>query len=376
MNLGKASEAALNASRTSNDEALILYSGGTTGTPKGVRLSNFAINALAIQFLDVNPKFEAGDVVFSGMPIFHSFGLIMTCHAVLCHGGCCMLVPRFNMNTVLRDVVKYKCSLIAGVPTLYEAILRASEGKSFDLSFLKEAFCGGDSLPIDLENRFNNFLASNNTDTKLRLGYGLTESVFAVSVVPDRSKPGSSGLPLPDMEIKICIPGTHMDVPVGQTGEICVCGPTLMMGYLNNPEETETALQKHNDNKIWLHTGDLGYLDNDGYLFFVQRLKRMIVSSGYNVYPSQLEKILKEHKLVKQCCVIGISDPYKGQRAKAFIVLNNAVENTDKAKEEIINYSKKHIAKYAIPKDIEFRDSLPTTVIGKVDYRTLENEEL
>lgn len=365
-----------NVSRNANDDAVILYSGGTTGTQKGIRLSNYSINVIAVQLFAINPKSKAGDAVFSGMPIFHGFGLAMTCHGVLFHGGTCVLVPRFNAKSVLNLIIKYKCTIIAGVPTLFEAILRATKGKKYNLSFIKAVFCGGDALSESLEKRFNSFLIKSNCKEKIRVGYGLTECVTAVTVSIYEQKPGSNGVPLPDMLIKICIPGTQNEVPYGQTGEICIHGPSVMNGYLNNDEETDIALQKHNDGRIWLHTGDLGYLDEDGFLFFVQRLKRMIISSGYNVYPSQLERVYENHEFVDLCCVIGLPDSYKGQKVKAYIKLKEGINNNDETKNCLLDYGKIHIAKYALPSDIEFRDELPRTLIGKVDYKALENEEL
>lgn len=376
MKAGHSFNGNYNVSRNANDDAVILYSGGTTGTQKGIRLSNYSINVIAVQLFAINPKSKAGDAVFSGMPIFHGFGLAMTCHGVLFHGGCCVLVPRFNAKSVLKDIIKYKCTIIAGVPTLFQAILSAVEDKKYDFGFLKAVFCGGDSLSETTERKFNKLLKQNNSDIRIRVGYGLTECVTAATVSLDKIKIGSNGVPLPDMIIKICIPGTQQEVLFGQIGEICINGPSVMKGYLNNDEETDQVLQKHIDGKLWLHTGDLGYMDEDGFLFFTQRLKRVIVSSGYNVYPSQLETVFNEHDFVDLCCIIGLPDSYKGQKVKAFIKLKEDTPKTNETKKLLMDYAKKHISKYALPYDIEFRDSLPTTLIGKVDYRALENEEL
>lgn len=300
----------------------------------------------------------------------------MTCHVVLYNGACCLLEPRFNAKKSLKNIIKHKCTIVAGVPTFFEGLLSAGEDKHQDLSFLKSIFCGGDVLSEDLENRINSYLSFNNSNLKVRVGYGLSESVAAVVVNPDANKRGSSGLPLPGTSIKICIPGTRDELESGNIGEICVCSPTTMKGYFNNIEENEQALQKHADGKLWLHTGDLGYVDEDGYLYFVQRLKRMIVTSGYNVYPSQLEKIINSHKIVDSCCVIGIPDSYKGQKVKAFVVLKEGNSQSDDKKRLLLDYIIKNVAKYSVPYEIEFRDKLPKTIIGKVDYLALENEEL
>lgn len=376
MSYGNNFDGRYKENRNAEDDAVIIYSGGTTGVPKGIRLSNFAINSLAVQLFALNKKSEAGDAVYAAMPIFHGFGLAMTCHGTLFNGGCCVLVPRFNSKSFINDVVKYKCTLIAGVPTLFEGILKYAEGKNFNLSFLKGVFCGGDVLPVSLENRFNKFLSDNNSNVKIRAGYGLTESVTAVCVSPEKHKSGSVGIPLPDNLIKICEPNSQNQISYGQTGEICIYGPSLMNGYLNNIEETNQVLRKHSDGRVWLHTGDLGYIDEDGFLFFVQRIKRIIISSGYNIYPTQIETAFNSHKCVDSSCAIGIPDPYKGQKIKVFIKLNEDAPETEETKKFLIEYAKKHIAKYALPEIIEFRKNLPTTLIGKVDYKVLEEEEL
>lgn len=189
------------------------------------------------------------------------------------------------------------------------------------------------------------------------------------------AKEGSIGQPFPDTFYKIVKPGTCEEVEYRTEGEICISGPTVMMEYVNHPEETAKTLQTHPDGLKWIHTGDLGYMDEDGFIYFKQRIKRMIVTSGYNVYPSQLENILDAHELVQMSCIIGVPDPLKMQKVKAFVVLKPGVSSTDENKEVLKEYCKKNIAKYALPYDIEFRDQLPKTLVGKVAYRVLEEEE-
>ena len=189
-------------------------------------------------------------------------------------------------------------------------------------------------------------------------------------------KEGSIGVPFPDTYYKIVKPGTQREVPYGEEGEICLAGPTVMLGYLSHPDETAQVLQPHADGLTWVHTGDLGYMDEDGFVYFKQRIKRMIVTSGYNVYPSQLENIFDAHELVQMSCVIGVPDELKIQKVKAFIMLKPGVEANQATLDELMAYARKNIAKYALPYDIEFRTELPKTLVGKVAYRKLEQEEL
>ncbi len=362
--------------RGANDPAVTLYSGGTTGTSKGILLSNLNFNALAAQIIATNPVFCPGDTMLAAMPIFHGFGLGVSIHSMLANGGKCILVPRFTPASYAKLIVEYKCNFMAGVPTLYEALLRQSVMKGADLSCLKGVYSGGDSLSIELKKKLDAFLADHNSTVKVREGYGTTECVTASCLTPlHLAKEGSIGQPFPDTFYKIVRPGTQEELPYGEDGEICLSGPTTMMEYVGHPEETAQTLQTHADGMKWVHTGDLGHMDEDGFIYFKQRIKRMIVTSGYNVYPSQLENILDAHDIVQMSCIIGVPDPIKIQRIKAFIMLKPGVEKSEENKEVLINYCKKNIAKYAVPYDIEFRDQLPKTLVGKVAYRVLEEEE-
>ena len=359
------------------DPAVILYSGGTTGTTKGILLSNLNFNALKEQIIATNPIFKPGDKMLAVMPMFHGFGLGVTIHSMLANGGRCILVPRFTAETYAKDIVKHRCNFIAGVPTLYEALLRQPRMAGADLSCLKGVFSGGDSLSVELKKRFDAFLADHNASIQVREGYGTTECVTASCLTPlHLQKEGSIGQPFPDTYYKIVDVGTNIEVPYGTEGEICISGPSVMLGYLDQPEETANTLRVHGDGRVWLHTGDLGTMDEDGFIYFKQRLKRMIVTSGYNVYPSQIENILDGFESVQMSCVIGVPDPYKVQKVKAFVMLKPGYEPNEETKQNILAYCKKNIAKYAMPYDIEFRESLPKTLVGKVAYRVLEEEEL
>ena len=362
--------------RVGEQPAVILYSGGTTGVTKGILLSNLNFNALGAQIIATNPIFTVGDKMLAIMPMFHGFGLGVSIHSMLVNGGRCVLVPRFTPQTYAELLRKHKPNFIAGVPTLYEALLRLDGLGDLDLSCLKGMFSGGDSLPVELKKRIDAFLKDHKATIEVREGYGTTECVTASCLTPSGlAREGSIGIPFPDTYYKIVMPGTEIEVPYGQEGEICLAGPTVMMEYVNHPQETADTLRKHADGLTWVHTGDLGVMDKDGYIYFRQRIKRMIVTSGYNVYPSQIEGILDKNECVHMSCVIGVKDPYKMQKVKAFIVLKPGYEPTDETREKIMDYCRKHIAKYALPYEIEFRDELPKTLVGKVAYRILEEEE-
>lgn len=366
----------LRAERTAEDPAVILYSGGTTGTTKGIMLTNGNFNALAKQIIATNPMFRPGDRMLAAMPLFHGFGLGVCVHSMLANGGRCILIPRFTAKSYAKQIVKYKCNFIAGVPTLYEALLRLPSMDGADLSSLKGVFSGGDSLSIELKKKFDKFLYDHKAVIQVREGYGTTETVTACCLTPTHMyKEGSIGLPFPDTYIKIVKPGTAEEVPYGEEGEILLSGPTVMLEYMNHPKETAQTLRKHEDGLTWVYTGDLGTMDEQGFIYFRGRAKRMIISSGYNVYPSQIENILDAHEFVQMSCIIGVPDAYRMQKVKAFVMLKPGVAANDETKAVLMDYCRKHIAKYAMPYDIEFREELPKTLVGKVAYRVLEEEE-
>ena len=363
--------------RTGSDPAVILYSGGTTGTTKGIVLTNLNFNALAAQIIATNPMFRPGDRMLSAMPLFHGFGLGVCIHSMLANGGRCILIPRFTAKSYAKQIVKYKCNFIAGVPTLYEALLRLPSMDGANLSSLKGVFSGGDSLSIELKKKFDKFLYDHNATVQVREGYGTTETVTACCLTPTHMfKEGSIGLPFPDTYIKIVEPGTDREVPYGTEGEILLAGPTVMKEYMKHPEETAQTLRTHADGLTWVYTGDLGVMDEQGFIYFRGRAKRMIISSGYNVYPGQIENILDAHDAVQMSCVIGVPDAYKMQKVKAFVKLKDGAAATEETKQDILDYCARHVAKYAMPYDIEFRDDMPKTLVGKVAYRVLEEEEL
>lgn len=364
----------------SDEICAILYSGGTTGTNKGILLTNLNFNALSSQILEMNKSFVPGDVFLAVMPIFHGFGLGIAIHTMLSQGGLCALVPRFTAKSYSKLIKSSHPNYIAGVPSLFEAMMRTKYLQKANLSSLKGVYSGGDSLSIELKKRFDEFLHKHGCKINVREGYGTTECVTASCLTPVvKEKEGSIGVPLPDMVYKICKPETTDEVPYLEHGEICLAGPTVMKGYLDNEKETNDTLKIHDDGLTYVHTGDIGYMDEEGFVYFVQRLKRMIISNGYNIYPSQIENIIDSHESVQMSCVIGVKDPVKMQKVKAYVMLKNGYEKSEKTKQEILEYLKKHVAKYALPYDIEFKDEFPKTLVGKIAYRELEkeaNEEL
>ena len=377
MKLGRKYTGEFECKKDSRDTAVILYSGGTTGTTKGIELTSYNFNALGTQVIGVNPMFRPGDKMLAAMPIFHGFGLGVCIHTMLESGGRCILVPRFTPKTYADLMVKKKCNFVAGVPTLYEALLRLDTLEGADLSSLKGVFSGGDSLSVELKKKLDKFLADHHANIQVREGYGTTETVTACCLTPPaRSKEGSIGIPFPDTYIKIVKPDTDEELPYGEEGEILLSGPTAMKCYMNNPEETAKTLRTHADGLTWVYTGDLGIMDEEGFVYFRGRSKRMIVSSGYNIYPAQMENILDANEMVSMSCVIGVPDSYKMQKVKAFVVLKSGYENSEENRQQLMDYCRKNIAKYALPSDIEFRDELPKTLVGKVAYRKLEEEEL
>ena len=376
LSAGDAVRENVSVPRRAEDPAVILFSGGTTGKTKGILLSNLNFNALGAQTIAMANCFTPGMRMLAAMPMFHGFGLGVCIHTMLMGGGHSILVPRVSVESYARLLKKEQPNLIAGVPTLYEGITRNPYMENVDLSCLVGVFSGGDSLSIELKKKFDKFLADHHASVQIREGYGTTECVTASCLTPyDQYREGSIGFPFPDTYYTIVRPHTTETLPYGEEGEICLTGPSMMLEYINQPEETADTLVRHPDGHVWLHTGDLGTMDPDGFIYFRQRLKRMIVTSGYNVYPSQIENILDGHEKILMSCVIGVKDPYKMQKVKAFVVLKEGVEPSDAVRQEILEYCRKHIAKYAMPYDIEFRKDLPKTLVGKVAYTVLEKEE-
>lgn len=354
--------------------AVILQSGGTTGTPKGIVLSNGNFNAATMQAQRALPDLNSTDVVLGIMPIFHGFGLEVSINDGFAVGAKVVLIPTFKPSEFDKLLRKHRPSVLVGVPTLFEAMTNNEGMQNVNLSNLKYVIAGGDSFNKARVQRINNFLHEHGAKTNFTQGFGMTEAVAAVSFdLKYASREGSVGIPWPGTYVKICKPETDEEVPYGEDGEICICGPTVMLGYYNNEKETNDALRFHKDGNIWLHSGDIGTMDKDGFITYRQRIKRMIITSGYNVYPAQIEEVLESHPGVLDSTVIGIPHPYKIEVGKAYVVLKKSYKEKN-VKEELIELCQKNLAKYAIPREWEFRKSLPKTIVGKVDFRKLQQE--
>lgn len=358
--------------------AVILFTGGTTGRMKGAVLSSNSFNCVALGMIELSQVLDDGDTMMAVMPIFHGFGLCACIHIPLIVGKKMILVPRFTPDSYAKLIVKDKPNFIAGVPTLYEHMIRSKWLQKADLSYLKGIFCGGDTLTVETKDRIDAFLKAHNCGTTVREGFGTTESVTANTINPKfEQKRGSVGVPMPNLYFKIVKPGTEERMPYGEDGEICVSGPALMLEYYKEPEETAHVKKVHaEDGMTWLHTGDIGYMDEDGYIFFKQRIKRVIITSGYNVYPSQVENVLNQLPFVQDVCVIGVPDELRGARIKAYIVLEKDAPSQEEVLSRIKEHVRENISKFAKPREYEFIPAMPRTKVGKIDYRKLEADAI
>lgn len=358
--------------------SVVLFSGGTTQLPKGIELSSENFNALAVGTRAI-AKAMPGDSILTILPIFHGFGLGLCVHTCLTAGVTVILIPEFSTKNYIDCLIKYKPSFIAGVPTLFEALMRDKRFKKARFHRLKAAYSGGDSLYPGIKRRFDEMIKAQGSSVELKEGYGLTETVTACMISPDRYKESSMGIPLPNMIAKIVTPGTAEDVAAHEEGEICVSGPQIMLRYINDEDATGSTLKMHEDGRMWLHTGDIGTMDEEGYFYFKSRMKRVLKVSGMSVYPVQVEQILESHPFVFKACVIGVPDDYQMTCVKAFVIVDDdqaGDRDLAEIKKELLAHCRKHLIKWSVPRDIEFRRELPSTLVGKVSYTALEQEEM
>ncbi|MGN0448085.1 MAG: class I adenylate-forming enzyme family protein [Acutalibacteraceae bacterium] len=356
------------------DDAAVLYSGGTTGLPKGVIIQNKSFNAMVVQTGEVMPhdlKDMPGKKVLGLMPLFHGFGLAMCIHVMINLGCHIVLVPKFDHLACIDLIFKKKIGYVYAVPALYEALSRSEEIETNDLSFLELVAISGDKCSQKLMDRMNKYLEKGGSPARMTEAWGLTESLSAVTLNPFfEQRKGSCGIPLSGNEIKIVKPGTHEEVPFGEDGEVCVITPTLMRGYYNNEEETALALQKHPDGKTWLHTGDIACMDKDGYLYYRQRHSKMVIVSGFNVYPIQIEEVINKCEGVAVSCVVGIES-----RAGTYIaaVVQPVSMDMDlvELEKQIFESCKQEVAEYAQPRKVVFWETLPRTAVGKINFKQI-----
>ncbi len=345
------------------DVAVLIYTGGTTGKPKGVMLSHYALVANAMQ-CSVWGSMTREDSILTVLPIFHGFGMSVCMNASLLSGASAVLIPRFSVEDILKAVDRFQPTLFAGVPTMYIGLINHPRLVRYALTSLRGCFVGAAPLAPEVKRRFEEL-----TGSRLMEGYGLTEAVTALCANPYRgvNKTGSIGLPFPDVIIQIRDVETgQRELAPGETGELVIQAPELMLGYHQRPQETAGALRDG-----WLFTGDLGYRDEEGYFFIVDRKKDMIITGGFNVYPREVEDVLYDHPAVREVSVLGVSDDYKGERVKAFVVLR---EGAQASQTELISFCRQHLLPYKVPVEIEFRQELPKTAIGKVLKRALREE--
>lgn len=361
----------------SDKTTVILHTGGTTGKSKGVELTDDNFNSMVEQFMLNADNFARGDKMLAVMPVFHGFGLCSSIHLPLSRGVGVILIPKIDINNIDKLFIKHKPNHLLGVPTLFKGIMsvitkKIEQGKlkDFDLSYLKYAVSGGDTVKDNFEEEINKFFVKYGSNAKLAKGYGLSEVVAGATFAYDNyNKFNSVGIPMIKTSIKIVDPETKEELNDDEIGEICVQGPTVMKGYYKNETESKNTLID-----TWLHTGDMGYFD-EGLLYFSQRKGNMIISSGINVYPKEIEEIIEKHPAVNSCAVIGIYHPYKTEVPKAYIVLKEGCEMTEEIKSEIDDLCVKNLNKYSIPYAYEFRESLPQTLLGKISHKQLADEE-
>ena len=358
----------------------ILHTGGTTGMPKGVMLSNENFNAIAYQYKLSGMHLIPGQRFLDIMPPFIAYGVGAGLHMPFVVGMTSVLVPKFEPEKFAKMIRDLKPNHMAGVPSHWGNVLESKELKNVDLSFLITPAVGGDAMNVKLEKRANEFLRQHKAPNNIIKGYGITEECsLASACVNEINAEGSVGIPLPQNTIAIFDPNTGEELKYNEHGEVCITGPTMMLGYYNNEKATNEMIKEHKDGKKWIHTGDLGYMTEDGMLYIDGRIKRMIIrNDGFKVFPFVIEEVIKSHKAVEECMVVGIHDPNfsQGLLPKAHIILKaEYVSFEDEVKEQIIQLCKEKLPEYVQPVDYKFRNEFPYTAIGKVDFVALQNED-
>ncbi len=350
--------------QVSPDElAVLIYSGGTTGIAKGIMLSHFNVVANAHQIIAwANLTDEQG--VLAVIPFFHGFGMNVIMNAAVQAGGEIFLLPRFNARAVAKAIQKYRPSFFIGVPTIFVQLSNLPNIERYDFSSLRGIFVGAAPLTKAIKDEFER-----KTGGRMIEGYGLTESTTAIMANPyhGKHKVGSIGIPFPDVDVKIVSLEDGHDLGPGELGEIVLRSPSVMLGYYKNPEETEKTLVDG-----WLYTGDIGYMDEEGYFYITDRKKDLIIVGGFNVFPREIDELIYQHPKVKEGICIGMPDPRKGERIKVYIVLK---EGEIATQDEFIAYFKERLTPYKVPSEVEFRRELPKSMIGKILRRALREEE-
>lgn len=348
-----------------DDVAMLLYTGGTTGVSKGAVLQhkNLIANTYQVRHW-ITDAHEGREAIISALPFFHSFGMTTCLHISVILKSPTVLIPRFDVKQVLHSIQKYKATLFPGVPTMYVAINNYPDVKKYSFDSLRACISGGAALPVEVQREFEKI-----SGAKLVEGYGLTETspVLTANPIYGLRKVGSIGIPMPDTDIMISDPETHQELPIGEIGELAARGPQVMREYWKKPDETKQVLQNG-----WFFTGDMARVDEDGFFYIVDRKKDMIIASGFNIYPREVEEVLFQHPKIQEAAVVGVPHEYRGETVKAFVILKEGETATE---QEIIDFCKERLAKYKVPKLVEFRTELPKSMIGKVLRRVLLEEE-
>ena len=377
---GAKNGSAMEAEYVGDATVAITYTGGTTGFPKGVMLTNDSINAIAFSFLHAGIVYKPNTRFLGIMPIFSSYGLVCGIHMPMIMQQELALVARFDPNKMGEYIKKYRPQHMIATPAFYEILIDSEEMKDFDLSFMLTLGSGGDSMNAGLEDKLNDFMKTHKLRYPLAQGYGMSEvSAAATFCVNDRYKRGSVGIPCIATTIGIFDPETGEELGYNQEGEVCISGPSVMKGYFNNKKETEYVLRKHADGKIWVHSGDIGTIDEDGFVYIKGRVKRMITRfDGHKVFPIVIEGFIAEHEAVHSCSVIGVNDRERmqGQYPMAVIELNSGIDvsRKDEICLELYNRCQEKLEQRGKPVAVVCKERIPLTAMGKNDYRALEEE--
>lgn len=356
---------------------VVVHTGGTTGSPKGVMLTDDCFNGIALQFQAYPKLFHRGQKLMNVMPPFIAYGFACGIHLPLVLGFTVVIIPNLDPAKLGSLVLKYKPEHMFGVPAHYQQLAADPKLRDKDLSFIINYAAGGDSLSRGAEQTVNDFLAAHGARYPIAKGYGMTEVSSAATVAAGLdNKPGSVGIPMVNTVVAAFEPGTDQELPIGQRGELCISGPCLMKGYYNKPEETAILLRRHPDGRVWAHTGDMGYLDEDGFVFLDSRIKRMIIRhDGFKVFPSMIENVVSRHPAVHQCSVVGCADKDHTQGRLPFVYIVLKADTTAKKKQvirELERMCAEELPEYVQPVAYKFISSMPMTPVGKVDYRQLE----
>ena len=356
---------------------VVVHTGGTTGSPKGVMLTDDCFNGIALQFQAYPKLFHRGQKLMNIMPPFIAYGFACGIHLPLVLGFTVVIIPNLDPDKLGSLVLKHKPEHMFGVPTHYQQLASDPKLRDKDLSFIINYAAGGDSLSRGAEQTVNDFLAAHGARYPIAKGYGMSEVSSAATVAAGLdNKPGSVGIPMVNTVVAAFEPGTDQELPIGQRGELCISGPCLMKGYYNKPEETAILLRRHPDGRVWAHTGDMGYLDEDGFVFLDSRIKRMIIRhDGFKVFPSMIENVVSRHPAVHQCSVVGCADKDHTQGRLPFVYIVLKADTTAKKKQvirELERMCAEELPEYVQPVAYKFISSMPMTPVGKVDYRQLE----